>query len=313
MSEKLSCGIARDLMPLVIDDVAGEESKRAVEAHLAECAECSRIYETLKQPDPIPARDEQDRLHFRQSMKRVSRRGMAVRIIAVCLAIVILACGITVAANPDMLLSVYTDVPVEWMQNACLVRSAQGIVMLRFTPSEKYRAFYGSSSLSGTPSESGAEIDWTIAFTYPQLARAFDIKLSQEKVAEQRASSKELIQLPNGDWLVPITVYFPWYYDEEEDCLVQVDRFDASAEQISELVQKGIPVTGSTQIAMLDYSTTAESFSVIGNGKQATVYTRGDEIPLLDDEAQALFDLYLEMNPYYYDLRPGDIFTELKG
>ena len=77
MSEKLSCGIARDLMPLVIDDVAGEESKRAVEAHLAECAECSRIYETLKQPDPIPARDEQDRLHFRQSMKRVSRRGMA--------------------------------------------------------------------------------------------------------------------------------------------------------------------------------------------------------------------------------------------
>ena len=37
MSEKISCGIARDLMPLVIDDACGEESRLAVEGHVAGC------------------------------------------------------------------------------------------------------------------------------------------------------------------------------------------------------------------------------------------------------------------------------------
>ena len=31
MNEKISCGIAQDLMPLVIDDACGEESRQAVE------------------------------------------------------------------------------------------------------------------------------------------------------------------------------------------------------------------------------------------------------------------------------------------
>ncbi|SUN62481.1 membrane protein [Streptococcus dysgalactiae subsp. equisimilis] len=43
---KISCKIIEDLLPLYIDDVCSEESRRIVDEHLSECSKCS---ETLKQ------------------------------------------------------------------------------------------------------------------------------------------------------------------------------------------------------------------------------------------------------------------------
>ena len=40
----ISCGICRDLIPLVKDGVAGEDSRVAVEAHVARCESCRTIY-----------------------------------------------------------------------------------------------------------------------------------------------------------------------------------------------------------------------------------------------------------------------------
>ena len=141
--QSISCGIAQDLMPLVIDDAAGAESKKAVEAHLSECRNCAQLFESLKQADPVPEKDAEDGEHFKKTMKRISRRSRAVCVVAVCLAALLIAGIIKVATNQQMLLSIHSEAPVEWMENARLVRSAQNIVMLRFTPSEKYRAFFG--------------------------------------------------------------------------------------------------------------------------------------------------------------------------
>ena len=44
---KYPCGLVRDLLPLYRDNVCGEESRRIVEAHLAECADCPKILEQL--------------------------------------------------------------------------------------------------------------------------------------------------------------------------------------------------------------------------------------------------------------------------
>lgn len=46
----ISCGICRDLLPLVRDGVAGEESRAAVEAHVARCESCRALYETPDRP-----------------------------------------------------------------------------------------------------------------------------------------------------------------------------------------------------------------------------------------------------------------------
>ncbi len=44
---KYPCGLVRDLLPLYRDNVCGEESRKIVEEHLAECAECPKILERL--------------------------------------------------------------------------------------------------------------------------------------------------------------------------------------------------------------------------------------------------------------------------
>jgi len=41
---KIKCEVVRDLMPLVIDDVASEESKQLVHAHMADCEGCKGYY-----------------------------------------------------------------------------------------------------------------------------------------------------------------------------------------------------------------------------------------------------------------------------
>lgn len=41
---KITCDLCKDLMPLVKDGIASEDSRQAVEAHVAECEECKKLY-----------------------------------------------------------------------------------------------------------------------------------------------------------------------------------------------------------------------------------------------------------------------------
>ena len=54
---KLSCEIVRDLLPLYAEELASEDSRAAVEAHLCECAGCRAELNVLKQPIPVPAEE----------------------------------------------------------------------------------------------------------------------------------------------------------------------------------------------------------------------------------------------------------------
>ncbi len=53
------CGIVRDLMPLVIDEVAGNESKEFVETHLTGCEECKKLYQEMKADLPVETEKEE--------------------------------------------------------------------------------------------------------------------------------------------------------------------------------------------------------------------------------------------------------------
>ena len=45
-----SCGVIRDLLPLCAEELASEESKELVRAHLESCPDCRKIWEEMKQP-----------------------------------------------------------------------------------------------------------------------------------------------------------------------------------------------------------------------------------------------------------------------
>lgn len=47
MNKQFTCDVIFDLLPIYIDGMTSRETAQVVEAHLAECDRCSRIYEEM--------------------------------------------------------------------------------------------------------------------------------------------------------------------------------------------------------------------------------------------------------------------------
>ncbi len=68
---KHDCNVARDLMPLMLDDAASEESKTLLNQHLEECADCQAYYDGMKAALPIA---RQASLLEKQSFDNAARK-----------------------------------------------------------------------------------------------------------------------------------------------------------------------------------------------------------------------------------------------
>lgn len=67
-----ACEIARDLMPLCLDDAASEGSRKYVEKHIGECGECSAYYAGMKAA--LPRKTETERQQEAQIFDQVAQR-----------------------------------------------------------------------------------------------------------------------------------------------------------------------------------------------------------------------------------------------
>lgn len=77
MNQQDRCDIARDLMPLSIDEVCSEGSKRFLDEHLNECPPCQRIFSRMKEaPDTVTVDDDNtgEEKSLRRGLKVVGRR-----------------------------------------------------------------------------------------------------------------------------------------------------------------------------------------------------------------------------------------------
>ena len=70
------CNIVRDLMPLVLDRVASDESREAVETHIISCEECRRQYDAMKSnlPEGTRAEYEEEQKQFTEALKAVRKK-----------------------------------------------------------------------------------------------------------------------------------------------------------------------------------------------------------------------------------------------
>lgn len=57
---KVTCDVIKDLIPLYVDDVLSEDSKKIVDEHLEGCAGCSDYYKRLKEPDDFTEREDKE-------------------------------------------------------------------------------------------------------------------------------------------------------------------------------------------------------------------------------------------------------------
>ncbi|HKM33743.1 MAG TPA: DUF4825 domain-containing protein [Lachnospiraceae bacterium] len=55
MNKRFDCEIIRDLLPSYVDGLASDTTKKAVEEHLTDCADCSAALKCMKEPEPLKA------------------------------------------------------------------------------------------------------------------------------------------------------------------------------------------------------------------------------------------------------------------
>ncbi|MBP5222456.1 MAG: zf-HC2 domain-containing protein, partial [Lachnospiraceae bacterium] len=71
----LSCTIIRDLLPTYVDGLTGDDSNKAIEAHLSNCPECREIYESMSGTEEmLPDQDDETELDFLKKQRKKQRR-----------------------------------------------------------------------------------------------------------------------------------------------------------------------------------------------------------------------------------------------
>lgn len=67
---KIPCDIIRDLMPLVLDGVASEDSRAAVQQHIAECSPCAAAFADMQTAAPQPVEKDASFISFCRRLRR---------------------------------------------------------------------------------------------------------------------------------------------------------------------------------------------------------------------------------------------------
>lgn len=88
---KISCNIIRDLLPLYAEDLASEDTRAMVDAHLCDCADCTDYLGSLKQETAIPVETTSESL---KKVKITIRRKRILSVLAAMLTLITIACGV---------------------------------------------------------------------------------------------------------------------------------------------------------------------------------------------------------------------------
>ena len=286
MNEQISCGIARDLMPLVIDDACGEDSRLAVEGHIAGCEECAKVYEAMKAEIPKPAADKNENAHFAQSLKKTRRKTRWTKILCVALAAILLVTIGYYAANPRALFAEETAVPVSWIHNPHLVRTTEGHVVLQFTPDQRYKRYMGDQKRRVNISNVCEFADVTLQFRYPKLAKQLNITPPELEDDDIRRIGTYMLE--NGDIAIELCNFFiHWIYadgklrtahwrplnDEEAEKLYPSDTATAQDRLIYDYIPESA-YDGKMEMRISDGTETI------------VVYDGSQDIPLCDPELE---------------------------
>ena len=91
---KMSCNIIEDLLPLYVDDMVSEDSRKLVEEHLKECPSCRKMQEEMVKENRLSAtgnrsNSEKTNKTEAESLKKIRRRIRKKRIASVILAVIL--------------------------------------------------------------------------------------------------------------------------------------------------------------------------------------------------------------------------------
>ena len=117
----MKCEIIKDLIPLYCDGLCGDETRAAVEEHIAGCEDCRRLLEAAGAEPAIPPRtyDEEEARVLRGVKKRYARIRWRAVLLAVGIAAVLIAAveGVYYFHEHRILFPEHSDVQLHLMKN----------------------------------------------------------------------------------------------------------------------------------------------------------------------------------------------------
>ena len=120
------CGIIKDLLPLYIDEVCDEESKQAVDNHLAECEACRKYHEAMKATEGYVEKENPDDENMVNSLKTVKNK-LHKKITTIVLSVVVAA--VTCIGGYHLLFNAAVkDVPLENVSISANVYSVEELL-----------------------------------------------------------------------------------------------------------------------------------------------------------------------------------------
>lgn len=84
-----NCEVIQDLLPLYIDNVCSDESRRVVAEHLESCDSCKKLYEDMR--NPVKQDLSEPELDSRQAFKEMNRKWRIKKISIVCVSVLLTA------------------------------------------------------------------------------------------------------------------------------------------------------------------------------------------------------------------------------
>ncbi len=156
----INCEIARDLMPLVIDDIASPSTRGAVKAHLAGCESCRKAMETMRRESASRDGDGEDAdttfLQFSRKLAKRIQRQHSIAWICGVLAVLALILGgwrlVRYQCYEHQVPMKFTEADTH---NAALVQDQFGNVLIRFTVEDEKRPCIGWSGYGNPTGATG--------------------------------------------------------------------------------------------------------------------------------------------------------------
>lgn len=90
---KINCNVIGDLLPLYVDGAVSEDTKKLVEEHLVECADCKKAAEDMEKELVLPVHETvaAAETSFLQKMKKIWKKGrMRTAVISVAVTAVVI-------------------------------------------------------------------------------------------------------------------------------------------------------------------------------------------------------------------------------
>lgn len=207
-----SCAIVRDLLPSYVEGLCSEESRRFVDAHLADCAGCSGAFEAMRtQPAVPPADASEDEVlrSVRKTYRSIRIRTLALSVL--CALVVFLGA----AGVYSHLQQREISLPVAELDLFSMAQSPEGVLYAR-VGSSQYRYQRMGLRIS-VDSDAGA--------LYIDVHRnGWREALSPEEAAWARAGV-DVLQNPAGASRIGVMMEDgTMVYDSSGDTPVQTDR-----------------------------------------------------------------------------------------